>query len=231
MEFVAELAKSLAWPIVVLVLGWMFRKSLAKLIGLPLARLSFPGGEAVWSSALTDTSAQLQDSEQETKVIQEDLSKAQAPSVPEEDSWEFSRFGFDQSLLQAAENGPPVIARASGISGLRRYANERLYKLNGKVGGTDLREIARSAQESEIIEVGLFESLLSIADLNDLLTHGSIHEDSAKVTDLLSLIRDAHRQFTVQALGFEVMGPISQREQRRANGWRTAGPREAPPSK
>ncbi|MCH7229907.1 hypothetical protein L0U85_03395 [Glycomyces sp. L485] len=56
--------------------------------------------------------------------------------------------------------------------------------------------------------------------MSDLLTHGAIREDSSKVIDLLKLIRNAHRQFTVQALGFTVMGPIPERAERRANDWR-----------
>jgi len=212
LEFVAALTEVLVWPLVVVGLVLIFRSPLSKLIALPLERLSFPGGELVWRGMIADASALSQESEQETQEVQTALEVDQTPSAEKTAAWELEKFGFDHALFQTANDGPPAVARMLGLNGLRQFMNEQLYDLTGNVGGVDLREVARKAQAGGIIEVSLFESLLSIADLSDLLTHGAIREDSSKVVDLLKLIRNAHRQFYIQKLGFRVLGPIPERE-------------------
>lgn len=212
MEFVAALTEVLVWPLAVVVLVLVFRKPLSKLISIPLEKLSFPGGELVWRGMVADASASSQEAEQETQEVQTAIEESPDTSDGVNAAWELEKFGFDHALFQTANDGPPAIARISAMNGLRQFMNEQLYDLNGNVGGVDLREVARNAQAAGIIEVSLFESLLRIADLSDLLTHGAIREDSSKVVDLLKLIRNAHRQFYIQKLGFKILGPIPERE-------------------
>jgi hypothetical protein len=212
LEFVAAMTGVAVWPLAIVVLVLVFRKPLSKVIERPLTRLAVPGVEATWEATLDAAREQSQESEQETQDVQTALEESPAASDKVNTAWELEKFGFDHALFQTANDGPPAVARISGMNELRQFMNEQLHELTGNVGGVDLREIARNAQAAGIIEVSLFESLLRIADLSDLLTHGAIREDAAKVVDLLKLIRNAHRQFYIQAFGFKILGPIPERE-------------------
>ncbi|MCH7229906.1 hypothetical protein L0U85_03390 [Glycomyces sp. L485] len=136
MEFVAALTEVLVWPLAVVVLVLVFRKPLSKLIALPLERLSFPGGELVWRGMIADASALSQESEQETRDVQEVLEGDQIAPPEETVSWELEKFGFDHALFQTVNDGPPVVARVAGMNGLRQFMNDGSISSPGTWAGS-----------------------------------------------------------------------------------------------
>lgn len=163
-EFVASLIGSLAWPTAVLILAWMFRSSLGRLLSGDIKRWKAgPAGVEVeyWERAIAEARQELA---QDRALMPSEVAEEEGPRE------------FRDEMTELATISP----RSAVMESFRRVELQLRSMLEDasveQVRPTGARMMAETALQRGLITVATVDAIRWMSTLRNLAAHG--HDDS-----------------------------------------------------
>lgn len=168
LELTASLVDSLAWPVTVLAVAVLFRRQVATLLARPFASLKAGPVEVIWDREIAEVEAELGD--------------PGPPGAPKD-----GRARPSEHLAEVARIAPPA-AVIQAFARLEAQLRQLLVDADLDPGRGSAVQLARRAQDADLVQTQTVRAVEGIAVLRDLAAHGHVTElDEARALDFLAL--------------------------------------------
>jgi hypothetical protein len=184
-QFVSSIVASLAWPVAVVVIVIVLRKSIAGVLDGPVKSLKVgPGGVELekWDRVATEVRGEVGAPPTEGEAVGPvRVTEAGPPPLPE------PAFGLREELQTVAEAAPraAVVEAFGRVEGqLRSMVGRVDANASLKMGG---RALARVGLEQSVINEETFNAIDGLSVMRNLAAHGTDDLDPARALEYLDL--------------------------------------------
>lgn len=184
LQFVSSIVASLAWPLVILVIVIVLRRSISRLLDGPIKSFRFgPAGVELekWDRAAADVRSEVTHpaSGDRTGSVRDSEAGPLAEPKP--------AFGLREELQSVAEAAPraAVVEAFSRVEvQLRSMVDQGIAKAPSKTGG---RALAHLALSEGVINEDTFNAIDGLSVMRNLAAHGTDDLDVSRALDFLDL--------------------------------------------